>query len=146
MRKKLPLALLAASALVIILFFVVRLLQPRVVDTAVVPTAAPSGAGNTPAPSTPFDPQGLAPGERASKASLARLESRLAEIRESRTQLSVKMQTINDRLSDASQEANAATLGEAKRALELSLGKMQAEERALVDFIRNELSGPPVSP
>jgi hypothetical protein len=98
-----------------------------------------------PGPVTAGDPSAKLgipqPGPGASKTSVALVQSRVAELGEARTQLEVKMKSIDERLADSSQSANAATLREAKQALEISLEKMQLEEEALEQFLRNELEG-----
>jgi len=98
------------------------------------------------APSTPFDASAFTPGEKVSAASIARLKTRAEELREARSQLSVKMQSIDKRLADAAKDPNAASLREAKRALETSMEKMEAEERALAEFLLNEQKGQGANP
>jgi hypothetical protein len=56
------------------------------------------------------------------------------------------MESIDKRLADATEAPNAPALREAKQALETSMEKMEAEERALAEFLLNEQKGQESSP
>jgi len=138
MPKNFLILVLAAAGL-LVLFLTLRWSAPQ--TGAAGETGTAQTASTPPAPSTPFDASTFTPGEKVSATSIARLETRANELREARTQLSVKMESIDKRLADAAEAPNAAVLREAKQALETSMEKMEAEERALAEFLLNEQKG-----
>ena len=79
-----------------------------------------------------------APKKSSSSSATTASVERIAQLVETRRQLSIKLESIDKRLKADGQSSSTAALQEAKRALELSLKKMQLEEEALQDFLRNE--------
>ena len=141
---KIYLILLLVSASLLVLFLTLRWSGSES-EAAGKPAAAQANS-TPPSPSAPFDASAFTPGEKVSAASIARLETRANELRETRAQLSVKMESIDKRLTDAAEAPNTPALREAKQALETSMEKMEAEERALAEFLLNEQEGQESSP
>jgi len=120
-----------------------------VATSRISPPAGPSPAQLSPAPpkdappvpSMPFDEAAVAAGGPVSEASIQRMQVRIEELRETASQLGAKMSSIEQRLADPAEAPHNAALREAKQTLELSMQKMRLEEKALVEFLRNERGG-----
>lgn len=138
MNKKTAFAL-GAAALIALIVFAMRPSPPEAEASAKPKDPARTAASM---PSMPFNPADFEPGEGVSERSIERLATRAAELKEARAQLSEKLQSIDKRLADPAQAANAAALREAKQALERSTLQMEMEEKALAEFLRNEAATP----
>jgi hypothetical protein len=146
--------IVASAALVVAAATAVILLRPGSSSEksapnkpASIPSPATEKADvKPPSPSMPFNPAEFEPGVGVSERSIERLSARAEELQATRTQLAVKMKSIDERLADPAEAVNAAALREAKQALERSTQQMELEEKALADFLRNERERPATGP
>lgn len=146
--------ILASAAIVVAAATAVILLRPNSLPEKSAPNkptplpspVAANADAKPSAPSMPFNPAEFEPGVGVSERSIERLSARAEELQATRAQLAVKMKSIEERLADPAQAANAAALREAKEALERSTQQMELEEKALADFLRNERERPATDP
>jgi hypothetical protein len=143
MSTKLVTTVVATIAVVVAVFFLLRPTPPSpgTPDQPQTPAVPKSVA-----PSMPFNPAEFKPGVGVSERSIERLVTRVEELQATSAQLAVKMKSIEERLADPAEAANAAALREAKQALERSTQQMELEEKALADFLRNERERPATGP